>query len=100
MYKLSLIHIYIIAVTMFLTGIILDNKSSLYLLILAYIIVGYKIILKSIKNILRGNIFDENFLMSLATLTAIGINQYKEAVAVMLFYSIGEMRQNLSVRCV
>ncbi|CDM68717.1 cadmium-translocating P-type ATPase [Clostridium bornimense] len=88
---------YIIAVTMFLTGIILDNKYSFYLLIIAYIIIGYKIIVKSIKNIIRGNVFDENFLMSLATLTAIGINQYKEAVAVMLFYSIGEMIQNLSV---
>lgn len=88
---------YIIAVTMFLTGIILENEYSFYLLIVAYIIVGYKIIVKSIKNIIKGNIFDENFLMSLATLTAIGINQYKEAVAVMLFYSIGEMIQNLSV---
>ena len=88
---------YIIAVTMFLTGIILENEYSFCLLIVAYIIVGYKIIVKSIKNIIKGNIFDENFLMSLATLTAIGINQYKEAVAVMLFYSIGEMIQNLSV---
>ena len=88
---------YIIAVTMFLIGIILENKYSFYLLIIAYIIIGYKIIVKSIKNIIRGNIFDENFLMSLATLTAIGINQYKEAVAVMLFYSIGEMIQNISV---
>ena len=88
---------YIMAVTMFLLGIVLDNKYSFYLLIIAYIVIGGKIILKSVKNISKGNIFDENFLMSLATLTAIGINQYKEAVAVMLFYSIGEMIQSLSI---
>lgn len=67
------------------------------LLIVAYIIVGYDILLKALKNIFKGKIFDENFLMSIATIGAFCIGEFKEAVAVMLFYQIGEFFQNYAV---
>ena len=59
-----------------------------------YLIVGYDVILKSIRNISRGDVFDENFLMMIATFGAFGIREYPEAVAVMLLYQIGELFQN------
>lgn len=76
----------------------LDNdfiNNILY--VIAYIIVGYDIILKAIKNIGRGKVFDENFLMSVATIGAFGIGEFPEAVAVMLFYQVGELFQSYAV---
>lgn len=70
-------------------------KDILY--IVAYTIVGYDIILKAIRNILKGKIFDENFLMTIATIGAFCIKEFPEAVAVMLFYQIGELFQNYAV---
>ncbi len=63
----------------------------------AYLIAGWSVLITAVKNILRGKIFDENFLMTIATLGAIAINQLPEAVAVMLFYRIGELVQGLAV---
>ncbi len=65
--------------------------------IIAFILVGSKVFIKSAKNILRGQIFDENFLMSVATIGAFSIKQYPEGVAVMLFYQIGEYIQGIAV---
>ena len=65
--------------------------------ILSYIIVGYDIVLKAIRNIFRGKVFDENFLMTIATIGAFAIGEYPEAVAVMLFYQIGELFQSYAV---
>jgi len=65
----------------------------------AYFIVGYKVLAKAVRNIFRGQIFDENFLMSLATVGAIAINALPEAVAVMLFYSVGEYLEERAVNC-
>ncbi len=70
---------------------------SILLYVISYVIVGYEIIFKALKNIFRGNFFDENFLMSLATIGAIFIGSYGEAVAVMLFYQVGELFQNYAV---
>lgn len=70
---------------------------NIVLLGLSYLIIGYDILLKSIKNITRGKIFDENFLMTVATIGAFAIQEYQEAVAVMLFYQIGELFQNYAV---
>lgn len=67
------------------------------LYILAYIIVGYDIVLKAIRNILRGKVFDENFLMTIATIGAFCIGEFPEAVAVMLFYQVGELFQSYAV---
>lgn len=63
----------------------------------SYVLVGGEIVLRAIKNILRGQVFDENFLMTLATIGAFFIGQYPEGVAVMLFYQIGEFFQNVAV---
>ena len=64
---------------------------------ISYIIIGYDIIIKAVKNIIRGNVFDENFLMSIATIGAFIIGEYPEGVAVMLFYQIGELFQDYAV---
>ncbi len=76
----------------------INNKTivnGIYIII--YIIIAYKVLFKSIKNIFKGDIFDENFLMSVATIGALFINQYDEAIAVMLFYNIGELLEDFAV---
>lgn len=69
---------------------LVPDEFSLYIYIIAYLILGWKIVKTAIVNLFRGNVFDENFLMSIATLGAFGIAEYPEAVGVMLFYRIGE----------
>ena len=64
------------------------------LAIISYIVAGYDVILKAFKNILKGKVFDENFLMSLATISALCTNNIEEAAAVMIFYQIGEYFQD------
>lgn len=75
---------------------------SLYLelavFLVSYIILGGDVVLKALRNITKGRIFDENFLMSVATIGAFGIGDFAEAVAVMLFYQIGESFQDAAVR--
>lgn len=70
-------------------------KPILY--IVAYLIVGYKVISKAIRNIFSGQVFDENFLMSIATIGAFATGEYLEAVLVMLLYQIGELFQSYAV---
>ena len=65
--------------------------------IIAYIIVGYDVVLKAMKHIFKGKVFDEHFLMTVATIGAFCINEFPEAVAVMLFYQIGELFQSYAV---
>lgn len=65
--------------------------------LVAYFIIGYDVILKAFRNIKNGQIFDENFLMMIATFGAFGIGEYEEAVAVMLFYQVGELFQGYAV---
>lgn len=84
--------IFIIAI---LSPINLYAKLSLY--ILSYLIVGYEILEKSFKNILSGEIFDENFLMVLASFVAFFLGEYTEAIAIILFYQIGEFFQSYAV---
>lgn len=67
------------------------------LFLTSYVLVGYKVILSSARNITKGQIFDENFLMAVATIGAFAIKEYPEAVAVMIFYEIGEMFQGYAV---
>ncbi len=83
----------ITSLILFLIAIIFkfnNTKINLILYIISYILVALDIIKKAIKNIIKGELFDENFLMTIATIGAICINEYKEAVAVILFYQIGE----------
>ena len=63
----------------------------------AYLVIGGDIVFNALRNIIHGEIFDENFLMAVATVGAFGTGQYPEAVAVMLFYQIGEMFQDIAV---
>ena len=65
--------------------------------IISYIIVGFEIVKKAVRNIFRGKVFDENFLMTVATIGAFCIGEFPEAVAVMLFYQIGELFQDYAV---
>ena len=65
--------------------------------VLAYLIVGWKVIAAAGRNIFRGRVFDENFLMSVATLGAFAIDEMPEAVAVMLFYMVGELSQDIAI---
>ena len=67
------------------------------LFLLSYIFVGLDILKKAWRNFLRGKMLDENFLMSVATLGAFGVGEFSEAVAVMLFYQIGELFQSYAV---
>ncbi len=84
----------------FTAGLIFDIDNSLINLLIflfGYLIIGGDVVLKAVKNILRGNVFDENFLMSIATVGAFIIGEYPEAVAVMLFYQVGEFFQDYAV---
>ena len=70
---------------------------NISMFLVAYLIIGGDVVLKAIKNIVRGRVFDENFLMFIATIGAFAIGNYEEAVGVMLFYQIGELFQNYAV---
>ena len=90
----------IVALILFIIALALNFDNELVnniIYIMAYIIVGFEIVKKAIKNIIRGKLFDENFLMTIATLGAFGIGEFPEAVAVMLFYQIGESFQDYAV---
>ncbi|WP_416292395.1 heavy metal translocating P-type ATPase [Paenibacillus illinoisensis] len=75
----------------------LDGWAQLALYIVAYLIAGGDIVLQACKNIIRGQVFDEYFLMSVATIGAFAIGEYPEGVAVMLFYQLGELFQGMAV---
>lgn len=70
---------------------------ELILYLISYVIVGGEVVLRALKNIRRGEIFDENFLMSIATIGAFAIGEFPEGVAVMLFYQVGEIFQGMAV---
>ena len=89
----------IIGAIIFIVAALLDRDSviTIALFILSYLLIGGKVLLTAIKNIGRGEVFDENFLMTVATLGAFFIGEYPEGVAVMLFYEIGELFQSYAV---
>ena len=97
--KKKLIRIIISFILLVLAFILkLDNVIiNDILFIISYLIVGYDIILKALRNITRGKVFDENFLMTIATIGAFFIGEFPEAVAVMLFYQVGELFQSYAV---
>jgi len=82
----------------FAIGMFLDNYIRLAVFIAAYLILGGNVVLRALKNVAKGEVFDENFLMSVATIGAFAIGEYPEAAGVMLFYQIGEMFQDLAVK--
>lgn len=90
----------VISLILFIIAIVGKFNNDLVnnlIFIVSYLIVGIEILKKSIRNIIRGKVFDENFLMTIATLGAFAIKEYPEAVAVMLFYQIGELFQSYAV---
>ena len=90
----------ILALILFLFAMIVKFENEWInnaIFIASYIIVGFEIVKKAIRNIVRGKVFDENFLMTIATLGAFGIGEFPEAVAVMLFYQVGELFQSYAV---
>lgn len=98
-HKKRLIRIIIAAV---LTAVIIflpikNNRLSLALYALPYLICGSDVVLSAFRNIIHGRVFDEKFLMTVATFGAAALGDYKEAVAVMLFYQIGELFQGIAV---
>lgn len=89
--------IIITSIVLLIIAFLINNKLSVVFFLLSYIIVGHKIIYKAFRNIIRGKVFDENFLMTIATLGAFFINEIPEAVTVMLFYQIGEFFQDYAL---
>ena len=89
----------ILSAAMFALGMILPLPAAwkAALILSAYVLVGYDVLWRALQGITGGQVFDENFLMSLATIGAIAIGEYPEAVAVMLFYQIGELFQSYAV---
>ncbi|MBR4875029.1 MAG: cadmium-translocating P-type ATPase [Clostridia bacterium] len=90
----------IIAAVLFFTGLLMPDIVPYLneaLLVAAYVLVGYDVILKAVRNIKRGKVFDENFLMTIATFGAFGLRDFDEAVAVMLFYQVGEFFQTYAI---
>ena len=89
-----------IGIVLFIAGKIFESSKSVYstaCFLLAYLILGIKIVWTALRNISKGQVFDENFLMSIATIGAFGIGEYAEAVGVMLFYRIGELFEEKAV---
>lgn len=94
----------IIAFIFYIIAIIISHIEKInniwisnIIFIISYLIVGLDILKRALRNILRGKVFDENFLMTIATIGAFGIGEFPEAVAVMLFYQVGEWFQSYSV---
>jgi len=95
----------LLSILLLLSGIIFEEKlhstpyhvAKYLVFVTAYLIVGWKVIFLAVKNITRGQVFNEHFLMTIATMGAFAIDQMPEAVAVMLFYIVGELFQNIAV---
>lgn len=87
--------VYIFGIYQTATGF--ESQFGNLIFILAYIIVGGEVLLKALRNVIKGRMFDENFLMSIATIGALAIGELPEAVGVMLFYQIGEFLQGIAV---
>ena len=89
-------------IVFFIAGIVIENFTDMNLLyagvfIVSYLVLGGEVLLTATKNISRGKIFDENFLMGIATIGALVIGEYPEAAGVMLFYRIGELFEDIAV---
>jgi len=96
----------LIVIALFTIGLLFNEElhntpfsiGEYLIFIPAYLFSGWRVLSKAVKNLFRGKVFDENFLMSIATLGAIAIGELPEAVAVMVFYNVGEFMQGLSVK--
>lgn len=87
-----------VVLTAFALAFEFSFAAELVLFLASYVIVGGDVVLSAVRNIFKGHVFDENFLMSVATIGAFAIRQFPEGVAVMLFYKVGEYFQDLAVK--
>ena len=90
----------VIAFILFIIALVINFPNewiNKMLYIIAYLIVGFEVVLEAVENIFKGKVFDENFLMAIATIGAFVIGEFPEAVAVMLFYQVGELFQSYAV---
>lgn len=88
----------VIGILLFIIGILNEEASyGVWIFLLAFAISGGKVVYSALRNLFRGDVFDENFLMSIATIGAFSIGNYEEGVAVMIFYEIGELFQSYAV---
>ena len=89
----------LISFALFVCALLLPVEGFLRLpfFLVPYAIVGWDVIWKAVRNIANGQVFDENFLMAVATLGAFGCGEYPEGVAVLLFYQVGELFQSVAV---
>ncbi|WP_101773162.1 heavy metal translocating P-type ATPase [Peptostreptococcus faecalis] len=101
-HEVDSLKVLIISISIYIFGIVSNYfglPKSVYLisLLIAYVLSGYKVITSAVRNIVKGRVMDENFLMTIATIGAIAIGEYPEAVGVMLFYGVGEYLESKAV---
>ena len=97
-HKKKLIRIIVAAILLVAVTLLpASNIIKLFLYLIPYLVIGWDVVLSAVRNIIHGQVFDDQFLMALATIGAFGTGEYKEAVAVMLFYQIGELFQGIAV---
>lgn len=94
--KYKLVQI-ILSLLFFILGLFFNNNFEIVFFITAYLVSGHKVLFLSFNNTFKGKIFDENFLMTIATLGAVSIGEYPEAVAVMVFYLIGQFMEDIAI---
>ena len=97
LYRIIIAIVLLIIITIFKTVVPVPGYVECVLYLIPYFVIGYDILRKSIKNISHGQVFDENFLMAVATIGAMCLGEYLEGSAVMVFYQIGELFQGIAV---
>lgn len=97
LYRIIASIVLLVAIFVFTKFVEVNKWIELLLYLVPYFVIGYDILKKAVKGIFKGQVFDENFLMAVATVGAIALGDYKEGVAVMLFYQIGELFQSVAV---
>ena len=93
----SMLYRLIAGAVIFISGMLVSGTASTVLVLAAYVVLGWDVLYKAVKGIGRGQLFDEHFLMAVATLAAMYLKEFREAAGVMLFYQIGEYFQDLAV---
>lgn len=97
LYRIIASIVLLVAIFVFTKFVEVNKWIELLLYLVPYLVIGYDILKKAVKGIFKGQVFDENFLMAVATVGAVALGDYKEGVAVMLFYQIGELFQSVAV---
>ena len=95
--KLLLITIVSITLTYISYNYVTNKEFQIALYLVAYLLVGWDVVYKAIKNLIHGKVFDEHFLMSIATIGAFSLNDFVEGISGLIFYQIGEMFQAVAV---